>query len=201
MTTLSVSFFSWAFLFLLGLLTFSPIGASAGMSPEEVKKFEEFKLLAERGDAVAQFELGRCYHLGLGTQVEKGTAFLWWKKSAEQGNADAQVRYGTCFGNGDVVKMDWKQAFNWWLKASEQGMSIAHNNLGYCLENGKGTKKDVVEAYAYYILAAQGESIAQFGLLALEKKLTAPEILAGKKRAEELQKEIEAKIAAKKAGK
>ena len=80
-------------------------------------------------------------------------------------------------------------------------MSIAHNNLGYCLENGKGTKKDVVEAYAYYILAAQGESIAQFGLLALEKKLTAPEILAGKKRAEELQKEIEAKIAAKKAGK
>ena len=59
--------------------------------------------------------------------------------------------------------------------------------------------KDSIEAYAYISLAGITNESARKFLTNLEKDLSRNEIVAGQKRAKELQKEIDAKIAAKKA--
>lgn len=74
-------------------------------------------------------------------------------------------------------------------------------HLGDCFANGQGVPKDETEAYAYWNLASVTYGEARRSLENLEKKLSREEIAAGQKRTKELQKEIEAKIAAKKAGK
>ena len=53
---------SWLTAVLFGLMALSP--AHAGMTPEEVKAFEGYKAQAEKGDRVAQFNLGVCYDKG-----------------------------------------------------------------------------------------------------------------------------------------
>ncbi len=54
----------WLIAVILGLLALSP--AHAGMTPEEVKAFEGYKALAEKGDRDAQYNLGNSYLNGEG---------------------------------------------------------------------------------------------------------------------------------------
>ena len=49
----------WLIAVLFGLMALSP--AHAGMTPEEVKAFEGYKAQAEKGDRLAQNNLGLCY--------------------------------------------------------------------------------------------------------------------------------------------
>ncbi len=50
---------------------------------------QELEVLAERGDAQAQFPLGWCYYTGEDIAQDYQQAFYWFKKSAEQGYAKA----------------------------------------------------------------------------------------------------------------
>jgi len=61
--------------------------------------------------------------------------------------------------------------------------------------------KDEIEAYAYWNLAGITHEEARKNLALLEMSLSSESRLLGQKRTKELQKEIEAKKAAKKAGK
>jgi serine/threonine protein kinase/TPR repeat protein len=50
------------------------------------------RMLAERGGAVSQYQLGRCYEKGEGgLAVSRESAEEWYGKAAAQGNADAKV--------------------------------------------------------------------------------------------------------------
>ena len=51
-------------------------------------------LLAQQGDADAQFELGRSYTIGRGVAEDDQEAVYWYRKAAEQGHADAQFWLG-----------------------------------------------------------------------------------------------------------
>jgi TPR repeat protein len=201
MTTLSVSSFRWAFLFLLGMLTFSPIGASAGMTPEEVKQFEDYKAKAEKGDAVSQYNVGVCHAKGEGVAMDDMQAVWWYRKAAEQGLALAQYDLAVRYDSGKGIERDNAAAIRWYRKSAEQGYGPAQSNMGVCYATGEGVLKDEIEAYAYWNLAGITLEEARKNLAILEKNLSRDEIAAGQKRSKELQKEIEAKIAAKKAGK
>jgi TPR repeat protein len=111
-----------------------------------------------------------------------------------------------CYFYGKGVEKDMERAVSLYRKAAEQGHGESQHDLAGCYESGQGAPKDEVEAYAYYNLAGAKDDHSWFNdsrkkLADLEKKLSREEIAAGQKRARELQKEIEAKIAAKKAGK
>lgn len=45
---------------------------------------------AQRGNNVAQFNLGLCFYNGWGTTKDIDQAIYWWRQSAAQGNEDAQ---------------------------------------------------------------------------------------------------------------
>jgi TPR repeat protein len=156
---------------------------------------------AELGDADAQCIMGQSYANGLGVVQDYVQAVLWYRKAAEQGNVMAQYHLGVCYFNSAGVAQDNVHAVYWTRKAAEQGNETAQLSLGWCYYNGEGVAKDVVEAYAYFSLAGKAHALGSKHLGFIEAEISEAKIAAGKKRTIELQKEIEAKMAAKKAGK
>jgi len=96
---------------------------------------------------------------------------------------------------------DLVEAVTWYRKAAEQGHAEAQFNLGVCYVKGKGVVKDLNVAYAYWSVAGITNEEARNNLARIERQMSADQIADGKKRAAELQKEIDAKNAAKKPGK
>jgi TPR repeat protein len=191
----------WASIVLLGVLALSPVGARAGMTPPEVEQFEKCKRQASAGDAEAQRELGELYYLGIGVQRDDSAAFSWYLKSAEKGNIQAHWEVGMCYQYATGVAKDYLKAAENYRKAAEQGFVPAQTCLAECYKKGVGVLKDEVEALAYYSLAARTNDNARKDRDSLEKEMSSAAREAGFKRAKELLKEIEAKIASKKAGK
>jgi hypothetical protein len=160
--------------------------------------------LAEGGSVQDQLSLGGIYSLGKdvsGVTRDYAEAFKWFRKAAEQGNAKAQYFLGRMYYYGEGIPKDYAEAAIFYRKAAEQGDLLAQFHLGICYASGEGVAKDTVEAYAYYNLAGVADEHARKNLAILENKMSPDEVAAGQKRTKELQKEIEAKIAAKKAGK
>jgi TPR repeat protein len=125
-----------------------------------------------------------------------------YRMKAEAGDARAQYFLGYSYFNGRGVAMDVDESFKWYRKAAEQGDAGAQLALGGCYYAGKGVAKDDVEAYAYWSLAEHNYPAMYAGLLDRVGQTVSPDArILGMKRAKELQKEIQAKIAAKKAGK
>lgn len=185
---------------LLAVLALVPSSASAGMTPEEVKRFEGFKAKAQKGDPQAQFYLGSCYEYGLGVAKDKVAVVEWYRKAADQGDVEAQHRLGYLYRVGKLVLRDDVEATKWYRKAADQGESFSQYELGNSYYNGIcGVAEDRVEAYAYFNLARKNCSNARRDFDYMEKQMSPEDRLRGQQRSRELQKEIEAKIAAKKA--
>jgi hypothetical protein len=106
-----------------------------------------------------------------------------------------------CYASGRGVTKNEAEAVKWYRKSADQGFANAQYNLGVCHEYGTGVPKDLVESYAYWSLAGRTDEDARKMLAALEKILSPRDRLRGQQRFKELQKEIEANMATKPAGK
>ena len=173
----------------------------AGVAKDEAQAVAWYRKAAEQGDAKAQYILGVCYRIGTGVAKDAVEAVAWFRKAAEKGDAEAQFSLGISYARGHGVAKDLVKTVTWFRKAADQGYAKAQFNLGVCYYDGTGVVKDPVEAYAYWNLAGTTEEDACKNLAILEKKLSPEARLQGQQRTKELQKEIEAKIAAKQAGK
>jgi len=145
--------------------------------------------------------MGACYFYGAGVAKDLVQAASWYRKAADQDYAPAQNLLGQFYYNGTGVAKSTVRAVSWFRMAADQGDAKAQYNLGYCYANGEGVRMNEVEAYAYWSTAGITDEIARKNLAMLRKQMSSGNISAGQKRAKELQKEIDAKIAAKQAGK
>ncbi len=147
-------------------LTFSCLHpAQAGVTPAEVKRFEESMAKAQKGDATAQTGVAICYSIGMGVEKDDELAVLWWRKAAEQGEATAQSLLGLKYQEGRGVARDYEKAVFWWRKAAEQGMPQAQRSLADSYMEGLGVEKDMTQATFWWRKAAlQGHVMAQFNL-------------------------------------
>jgi len=84
----------------------------------QVRRFEELKALAVKGDAAMQYELGFCYLHARGATYDAAQAAFWYEKSAVQGFAEAQNDLGLCYFNEIGVKWDKVEACAWWTLAA-----------------------------------------------------------------------------------
>jgi|GEM_PF-1026845 len=187
------------------ILVLVPAFLSAGMSPAEIKQFQETKILADQGNPAAQVWLGTCYAYGIGVAKDGVAAVRLFRKVAEQGDASAQYNLGVCYDVGLGVAQDAPEAVKWYRKAGDQRYAGGLYCLATCYQNGIGVSKDEIEADAYLHLAGM-KSMRQpmdtrQELARLEATMSLEARLKGQQRAIELQKEIEAKIAAAKVGK
>ena len=69
-----------------------------------------YRAAADRGNAEAQFCLGRLYARGDGVPQEFGEAAKWFEKAAEQGIAAAQVNIATFHCRGPESRADADRA-------------------------------------------------------------------------------------------
>jgi len=91
--------------------------------------YEEFKSLAEQGDADAQWNLGMMYYNGQGVEQDSVEAVKWFQKSAEQGDADSQLGLGWMYANGKGIPQNLVLAHKWLNAAALQGSKAAINGV------------------------------------------------------------------------
>ncbi len=75
--------------------------------------FDAARKGAERGQPLAQFNLGLMYYKGRGAAQDYTEAVKWWRLSAEKGFAEALNNLGMMSGNGDGVAEDYVEAHKW----------------------------------------------------------------------------------------
>lgn len=86
---------------------------------------KEFRLLAEQGDAGAQFNLGYMYSKGEGVVQDYAEAMRWYRLAAEQDYADAQFNLGLMHFKGQGVPQDYVLAHMWFNIAAASGHEYA----------------------------------------------------------------------------
>ncbi len=135
--------------------------------------------IAERGDALAQYNLGAIYANGHGVTRDYQEAAKWWRLAAAQGNADAQFYLSLIYAKGQDVTQDYREAVKWSRLAAAQGHALAQYNLGAIYANGHGVTRDYQEAAKWWRLAAaQGNADAQSNLDTLAKEQGGRDLLA-----------------------
>lgn len=174
-------------------------GDSVAKDPEKAVLW--WRKATDQGLAEAQLNLGVCYFKGLGIAQDQVKAVSLWEKAGEQGLAEAQYNLGGSYYAGLGVERDLSQAAAWWRKAANQGEAKSQTHLGLCYATGQGLAQDEVEAYAYWSLAGATIEMARNNLAILKTKLGPLRLQAAQDRTRELQKEIEANVAAKASGK
>jgi len=92
-------------------------------------EFEETLKLSEKGDAVAQYNLGVIYATGEGVPENDALAVKWYRKAADQGDADAQYNLGVMHANGYGLPENNIRAYLWWSMAKTQGHKNAAHNI------------------------------------------------------------------------
>ena len=65
-----------------------------------LRAFNEFKYLANQGDARAQNRVGVMNDIGQGIPQNYSEALKWYRMAAEQGVADAQYNFGMMYAIG-----------------------------------------------------------------------------------------------------
>ena len=113
-----------------------------------------WRLLADQGNAVAQFYLGAMFSMGEGVKQDDVQAVKWFRLAADQGNADAQLNLGLMYDVGWGVPQNHAEAVKWYRLAANQGRAAAQYDLGAMYGNGRGVPHDQAEAVKWYRLAA-----------------------------------------------
>lgn len=110
--------------------------------------------LAEKGDILAQNNLGVMYLVGSGTEKNLDKALYWFVKAAEGGRASAMVNIGAMYLKGNGVEADPKAAAEWFQKAADMNDQAGLYNLALLYLGGTGVEKDLVKAFEYAKKAA-----------------------------------------------
>src|SRR6266576_1208983 len=135
--------FLFTVLFLLSAAVFR---LPAQQNEADRKKLAEIRAGANKGDAKAQYELGRAFFSGtLGVAKDEAEAVKWFRKAAEQNVADAQYNLGVCYDNGEGVTKDEVEAYKWWLLAAGQGNDDAKYNM--TIVENKMSREQIAEGH------------------------------------------------------
>ena len=80
-----------------------------------------FKPLAETGNAVAQYYLGKAYLEGRGIMANSRKGIRWLLASSRSGNVEAQLHLAATYANGVNGRRDHFLAYTWYLVAEQAG--------------------------------------------------------------------------------
>ena len=112
----------------LSFMAFMPVAAQdyqkgydAYNAGDYATVLQEWRPLAEQGNAAAQFNLGLMYYNGKGVPQDYAEAFKWWRLAAEQGDAIAQSNLGSLYEYGQGVLQDNIMAHMWYNLAAANG--------------------------------------------------------------------------------
>ncbi|RIB23300.1 hypothetical protein C2G38_2171663 [Gigaspora rosea] len=109
------------------------------------------------------FNLGRCYHRGIGVDKDECKSFIYLQQSAEMGHIKGTNDLGLCYHYGIGTEKDEHKAFIYYKTVADMGDIDALFNLGSCCHYGIGVEKDESKAFVYYLgYVNTGDSEAMF---------------------------------------
>lgn len=140
-----------------------------------VQDFEEafylFQSEAEKGNALAMFNMGRMFADGLGMEIDILKAHEWYEKAL---NAFHRVedrkpweyteyRIGKMYSQGLGTEEDYEKAAYWLTPSAEERYKFAEYSLGGLYYRGQGVEQSYESAFDFYLQSAkQGFPYAEF---------------------------------------
>lgn len=128
-----------------------------------------YRPLADKGDAFAQWMLGRMYLEGLGVPKDPEQAQRLLRQAANQGNASLQFQLGTVYLGGSALTQNDSEAGTWFRKAAEQGHPEARKALRLLYTLDRMPQNPADEAKWFKLAAEEGDPEAQdrYGMMCL----------------------------------
>ena len=154
--------------FLLSTILSMPVFAGL---PDAVQAFEkadyeaaypEMIALANEGNPVAAYYLGRMYDEGLGVKADTTTALRYFEQADKGYNSDASVQLGLKILKGEGVTQNTDLGIQYLKKAAYAGNENALYELGRLYENGEGVEKNYTYSFGFFYMSAlKGKREAQ----------------------------------------
>lgn len=120
------------------------------------KPLSEVEEMANRGDGVADAELGIAYlHGGRGIPQDLTKASEWFQKGVEVGDNYSLVNLGLLYLDGKGVTQDVSKAIELLTKAANNGVPIANLRLGLIYAFDKYGVQDYFKSNQWFEKAAQ----------------------------------------------
>jgi uncharacterized protein len=147
----------------IGLLFSCLLFFSLPSCADDAKTFDHMLVLANKGDAEAQYHVGMMYNNGLGTQHDPRQAFEWFQKSAASDDPLGAYKLG-CYYAGQfagVVNPDPEQALKYKRVAATAGYSLAQHDVA-AIYSRRGNFEEAVKWLK--LAAEQGLDMSFYGL-------------------------------------
>jgi hypothetical protein len=122
-------------------------------------------LLAKRGNAAMQFDLGWMYAIGHRVPSNRTESIKWYQLAAKKEHAIAQFALGVMHYDGDKVKENRKEALNLFQRSAENGIFESQLYLGWMYYHGIGVQKDDKKAFKWFKQALQEDRYSKDELL------------------------------------
>ena len=138
---------------MLSFMAFTPVAAQdlmKGMGAYDAKDYltalQEWRPLAEQGDADAQYFLGVMYKNGNGVLQDYSESAKWYRLAADQGDVEAQNNLAVMYEEGNGVLQNNIMAHMWYNLAAANG----HEKAGEWRDKRAGlmTNADASKAQA-----------------------------------------------------
>ena len=100
-----------------------------GVAVDHPRSIAAYKIAAEKGVAVCQFQVGFMYYNGRGVDVDYAQARAWIEKAAAQDWPNAVGTLGVMYRDGKGVTLSWRRAREYLERAIELGCSDAVKNM------------------------------------------------------------------------
>lgn len=142
------------------LLMALTLGGSGLLLPaaEPAKSPTEWKILADEGQAEAQYQYAQCLIAGRDVPEDYVEAARLLEKAAKQGHALAQHELARCYRMGRGVPKDIVVGLTWLEKAADHNVLEAQVTLALAYATGDGTPKNEPVAAKWYERAAKAGS-------------------------------------------
>jgi hypothetical protein len=131
----------------------------------EAYDFEEYqnaaqwlRPFADKGNAEAQYRMGKMYEGGRGVEQSSVQAKQWFQKAAAQGHVGARRRLEALEGKPSKASGE-SVALKWYQDKADEGDPDAQFNLGFMYETGFSIPRDDGRAAQWYELAAAKRNV------------------------------------------
>ena len=144
------------------IAVFSPVSAQSidqghafAKADDYTAALNEWKPLAEQGNAEAQYLLGFLFQHGLGVaSYNDKEAAKWYGLAAEQGHSKSQFKLADAHRWGTGVIQNYAEAIRWYYRSAKQGSIISQDRLGYVYWKHFDDPKSNLLAHMWYNIAA-----------------------------------------------
>jgi TPR repeat protein len=105
--------------------------------------FQNYILSSKKGYPQSYLKLGKCYHLGIGTPVDRRKGYLYYVIAEANGVPHSNCLLGLCYLEGIGVEKDAKRSLEFYIKCINDGCQYSVYIMGILYIEGNGVSKDV----------------------------------------------------------